>query len=80
MEVGSGLNTEAAVVNLELIDRVGASGVGEGVSAGESEFSFGGAEQGWPSFTLPESDRSDVCCGRGGGCCCGCGWCGGSCR
>ena len=76
-EVGGGLDAGAAAVGFDSVDGVGASGVGEGVAAGEVPFDVVGCVCGWLGFDLPEGCRL-VGCGRGRcRCCGGCGGCGG---
>ena len=58
LEVGGGLDAGTTIVDLDHVYRVGPSGVGKGIPAGQPEYGMGRMVPGRPGFDLPDSDRS----------------------
>ena len=57
VEVGGCLDTGTAAVDFDSVDGIGASSVGESVSAGEFPFDLVGDVHGRPGVDLPDSNR-----------------------
>ena len=57
VKVGGCLDTGTAAVDFDSVDGIGASSVGEGISAGEFPFNFVSYVHGWPGIDLPDSNR-----------------------